>query len=246
MCQRERATTGSRRPSERVHERQTQGAEQAQRQHRLRRGARPRPRRDQGVRPDGDGADRQRGGGTHRVGAADGPAPADDARAARVHPLGRWRVLADDQDVGARDGIRRCPGPVGHRPATPRGAGRADRGVELDVAARRQRHRVHGPGAGAEDHRHLRAHRHTIPRRGDVDGPRAPRRSRSRRARRGAGAPVGVGGDPPGRAVAIRARRVARRDPRARAGRCPTSCCHWASGRSPRRCATAAGGRRRR
>ena len=57
----------------------------------------------------------------------------------------------------------------------------ADRRVELDVATRRQRHRVHGTGAGAQDHRHLRADRDAIPGGGDVDGSRAARRPRRRR-----------------------------------------------------------------
>ena len=211
MCQRDCGSTSSRR-AERLNERQTQGAEQAQRQHRLRRGTGARPRRHQGVRPDGHGAHRQRGGGADRPGAADGQAPADDARTARVHPPGQRRVHADHQDARAGDCIRRRPGLVGHRPAAPRIPRGQDRRVQLDVATRRQRHRVHGPRAGAEDHRHLRPDRNPIPRRGDVDGPRPARRPRQVRARRRARQTFGFGRHPACRAVAIRARQVAGRD----------------------------------
>ncbi len=66
-------------------------------------------------------------------------------------------VHAHDQGARARDDVHRRARHLGAGPAAPRGAGRADRRVELDVAARRQRHRVRGPGAGAEDHRPRRS-----------------------------------------------------------------------------------------
>ena len=115
-----------------------------------------------------------------RAAAADGSAAADDARAARVRPVEPRRVHADDEGPRAGHGVHRRPGHLGAGPAAPGGARRPDRGVELDVAARRQRHRVRGPRAGAEDHRPVGAHRHAVPGGGDVDGPRAAGRPRRR------------------------------------------------------------------
>ena len=63
-------------------------------------------------------------------------------------------------------------GLVGHRPAAPGGAGRADRRVVVDGPAGRLRHRLRGPGLGAQDHRAAGRHRHPVP------GRAGPRRAR--------------------------------------------------------------------
>ena len=122
----------------------------------------------------------------------------------------------------------------------------ANRRVELDVATRWQRHRVHGAGASAQDHRHLGADRDAIPGDGHLDGSGAARRPDAVGTRRRAGQTVGIGRDPPRRALPVRARRVAGGDPPSGAGRSRTSCCRWESVRSPLRSATAPDERRRR
>ena len=133
-------------------------------------------------------------------------------------------------------------GHLGAGPAPPRGAGGADRRVELDVAARRQRHRVRGPGAGAEDHRPRRC----------TSAPGSPpsRRRwatscwptcRRRELPARAQDAVAVGHHPARDADPPASSSASSRWCASGAGRCRTSGCRSASGRSPRRSATRPG-----
>ena len=92
-------------------------------------------------------------------------------------------------------------------------SGQQDRRIELDGAARRQRHRVHGESAGPQDHRPVGQHRDTLPSRRHLDGTGVARRAVVDGARRRAGASVRFGNHPPGHAQSAGARCIARRDP---------------------------------
>ena len=113
-------------------------------------------------------------------------------------------------------------GAVGHRPAAPRGAGRADRRVLVDGAARRQRHRLRRPGVGAEAHRaagrrSARASRRCRPRRARCCWPPSPPDELDGRARRAQPRRAAAVHRPLARAAARRAHRGA--GPRLGAGR---------------------------
>ena len=207
---------------------------------RLHRVAGPWARGDHGVRAGSRDAlterrgDRDRAGPAHRA-----PDPADPGRA-RLRALGGLALHPDASSPGARRGVRRVAGAVGGGPPTPAGAVNQDQRVLLDRAARRLRHRLRRPGA--------------VPKIVGLSvqvGTRFPALQTSlgkvllaeldlQRARPGAGGADPFGTHPSLEAHEEGARRRAAPGARARVG-ATTSSSPSASGRWPRRSATASG-----
>ena len=208
----------------------------------LRRGAGPRPRHHHGLQPDGDGAVGERRRGAASVAAADGSAAADDARAARVRPVEPTACTRSRPRCSSW--ARRTSPPLGiwelarpHLEALVAQTGESSSMSQLDGSDIVYVARVPVPKIIAL----VGAHRHAVSGRGDLDGPGTARRARRRRADARAGDAVAVGdhpaglADPPPSSSAISAACASG------AGRCPTSGCPSASGRSPRRSVTRRG-----
>ena len=180
----------------------------------------------------------ERGGGGRRAGPTHGPAAAAHARRARLRADRRqdW-VRPHAQGARPRHRVHVLARALGPGPAAPGGAGRPDRRVVVDGPAGRLRHRLRGPGVGAQDHRPAGRHRHPVPGRADLAGQGAAGRLVRAAGRRDAG---------PAQPVRAAAAAGRRRRPAGRAGpgsrpglgAWPTRSSLRAYGRWRRRCGT--------